>query len=135
MNVYIASVCNPNPGGKISYGALIKDREQIIYEISKTATLSSSLSTNNTAEYCALIASMKYLIANERHHKAIEFYSSSKLVVNQMAGNWKLKDGAYKGYALIAGDLRQWFESLAFEWVPKEDNKEAFKLAWKAQNA
>lgn len=48
------------------------------------------LATNNFAEYCALGLALRFLVDNEWRGE-LTIYSDSKLVVNQVTRNWKMK--------------------------------------------
>ena len=59
------------------------------YVISRAFSLTETYS-NNVAEYNALMIGMK--IANEIGVKNLEAYSESKLIVNQVRGEYEFKD-------------------------------------------
>lgn len=50
IKVFFDGSCFPNPGGIITYGAVIFKNEKIIYEISKKLNTSNDFSTNNSAD-------------------------------------------------------------------------------------
>jgi ribonuclease HI len=132
IKVFFDGSCIPNPGGVISYGAVIKQHEKIIYEISKKINIPSINSTNNVAEYCACIAALKYLIFKSLNTYEIYVFGDSKLVINQMAGIWEIGEGKYTKYADIAKDLLFQFSNIHFEWISRERNHHADSLARKA---
>lgn len=133
IKVYFDGSCTPNPGGVISYGAVIIRHEEIIYEISKKVNIPEKYSSNNTAEYCGCIAAMKYLVAKDYNHEEIYFFGDSALVINQLLGKWEIKEGRYTEYAEIARDIaNNHFSNLMFEWIPREQNTKADLLARKA---
>jgi ribonuclease HI len=132
IKVFFDGSCIPNPGGIISYGAVIKQHEKIIYEISKRFNIPSIDSTNNVAEYCACIASLKYLIHKSLNTHEIYAFGDSKLVINQMSGQWEIGEGKYAKYADMAKELLFQFPNIHFEWIPRELNHHADSLARKA---
>ncbi len=132
IKVYFDGACTPNPGGIISYGAVIIRHEEVIYEISQKGKIHPEKATNNVAEYCSLIAAMKYLIFKDLQFEEIYFFGDSLLVINQMKGLWEIKDGKYKGYAEISRDIARHFSDAHFEWIPRERNERADLLSRRA---
>ena len=85
--------------------------------------------TNNWAEYeavsLALIEAKKLGLSG----RDIEVRADSLLVVEQLSGNWKIKEPALKVQhakvrAMIAAD----FVRIRFTHVPREENEEADRL-------
>jgi probable phosphoglycerate mutase len=58
----------------------------------------------------------------------------SKLVIEQMSGRWQVKHPAMRPLAREAVQLRQAFASVTFEWIPRERNKHADRLANEAMD-
>ena len=50
------------------------------------------IATNNQAEYKAVIASLQWLAAQDRLPDKVTWKLDSMLVVEQIIGNWKVKD-------------------------------------------
>jgi probable phosphoglycerate mutase len=59
----------------------------------------------------------------------------SKLVVEQMKGTWQVKNPGLRPLAREAAQLRQSFSDVSFEWIPRERNKHADRLANEAMDA
>ena len=59
----------------------------------------------------------------------------SKLVVEQMSGRWQVKHEGLRPLAREAAALRDRFAEITFEWVPRERNKHADRLANEAMDA
>ncbi|MBP7700896.1 ribonuclease HI family protein [Candidatus Woesebacteria bacterium] len=55
--------------------------------------------TNNEAEYQAIINAIKWISTEQLKYEKIVFYLDSKLVVEQINKNWKIKDERMKKYA------------------------------------
>jgi probable phosphoglycerate mutase len=112
-----------NPG-RAAYGALVKDADtgRVLAE-DGTAIGTAS---NNVAEYRGLIAglTMARTVAPEAD---IEVRMDSKLVVEQMSGNWKIKHPDMKPLALEANRLAP--SGTTYTWVAREQNKHADRLA------
>ncbi len=112
---------NPGPA---AYGCLVKDAQtnEVLFKEGKTL----GITTNNVAEYSGLVAGL--VAAHEIDPKAqIEVRMDSKLVVEQMSGNWKIKHENMKG--LVEKARNAFAQSqVKYVWVPREDNLEADTL-------
>ena len=84
------------------------------------------VATNNVAEYRGLIAGLE-LAAEHAPEAEIEVRMDSKLVVEQMAGNWKIKHPSMKPLAIEANRLAP--IGTTFTWVPRAENAHADRLA------
>jgi probable phosphoglycerate mutase len=112
---------NPGPA---AYGALLKraDTGAVLAEVGE----SIGVATNNVAEYRGLIAGLQ-LAAEHAPGAAIEVRMDSKLVVEQMSGNWKVKHPAMRPLAAEANALAP--TGTTFTWVPRAQNTHADRLA------
>jgi ribonuclease H / adenosylcobalamin/alpha-ribazole phosphatase len=112
---------NPGPA---AYGAVLSDAEtgQVLAEDGSTI----GVATNNVAEYRGLIAGLE-LAAEFAPGADIEVRMDSKLVVEQMSGNWKIKHPDMKPLAMEAHRLAPF--GTTYTWVPREQNKHADRLA------
>ncbi|MDQ6686102.1 MAG: bifunctional RNase H/acid phosphatase [Actinomycetota bacterium] len=111
-----------NPG-RAAYGALLKDAATgaVLAEVGKTI----GVATNNVAEYRGLIAGLE--LAREHAPDAeIEVRMDSKLVVEQMSGNWKVKHPSMRPLAVEANRLAP--IGTTFTWIPRELNLHADRL-------
>lgn len=86
--------------------------------------------TNNRAEYLALIEGLR--AAAEWKPEHLEVFLDSKLVVEQVNGNWKIKHLDLQPLARQAQDLLRGFGSVTVAHVPREKNRGADALANKA---
>jgi probable phosphoglycerate mutase len=91
------------------------------------------VTTNNVAEYQGLIAGLK--AAAELGAGTVDVRMDSKLVVEQMSGRWKIKHPALQPLALEARQLARGFTRIRYEWIPRERNKHADRLANEAMDA
>jgi broad specificity phosphatase PhoE/ribonuclease HI len=112
---------NPGPA---AYGAVLRNAEtgEVIAEDGETLGVAS----NNVAEYSGLIAGLR-LAAEFAPEAEIEVRMDSKLVVEQMSGNWKIKHPDMRPLALEANRLAP--PGTTYTWVPREENKHADRLA------
>lgn len=131
MNVVVeadgGSRGNPGPAG---YGAVVRDAAtgQVLAERSQ----SLGRTTNNVAEYSGLIAGLR--AAAELGATSVAVRMDSKLVVEQMSGRWQVKHEGLRPLAREASALRSQFDSVTFEWIPRERNKHADRLANEAMD-
>lgn len=88
--------------------------------------------TNNIAEYSAVILALKKLKALVGHEKAknstVEIHADSELLVQQINGEYKVKDENLKNLFLEVWNLRLDFGKTIFKHVRREQNKGADRL-------
>ena len=108
---------NPGPAG---IGAVLLDSQS-----KKLAEVSEFIgkATNNQAEYLALLVALKE--AQKLCASSVMMLLDSKLVVEQIAGRWKIKDLelrklAEKIHAVLAG-----FQSWQIRHIPRAKNRAA----------
>jgi probable phosphoglycerate mutase len=119
---------NPGPAG---YGSVVRDAatgETLVETYEYLGVV-----TNNVAEYRGLLAGLRAardLDPSARVHVRMD----SKLVVEQMSGRWKIKHPDMKPLALEAGRV---FPPgrVTYEWIPREQNKHADRLANEAMDS
>lgn len=84
--------------------------------------------TNNWAEYEAVILALGKALEMLLINRDIEFRLDSKLVVEQLMGNWKIKEPELKKQAQKVRDLLTNFGDVTFTYIPREENTEADRL-------
>jgi probable phosphoglycerate mutase len=115
---------NPGPA---AYGAVVRDAQTM--QVLAAEGLAIGRATNNVAEYRGLIAGLE--MARELDSAAVlEVRMDSRLVIEQMAGRWKVKHADMKTLALEAARLRP--AIVTWTWVPRELNKAADTLVNRA---
>ncbi len=87
----------------------------------------TGISTNNEAEYNALIKALK--IAVSKGLKKVIVYSDSELICNQINGSYKVKSDTLKVLYKQAKNLIDKFNNFSINHIPRTKNKEADKLA------
>ncbi|MEU5052516.1 bifunctional RNase H/acid phosphatase [Streptomyces sp. NPDC021096] len=119
---------NPGPAG---YGAVVLD--PATGEALAEAAEYIGTATNNVAEYKGLIAGLEAAKALDPDAE-IQVRMDSKLVVEQMSGRWKIKHPDMKPLAARAQRI---FPAgrVAYQWIPREKNKHADRLANEAMDA
>jgi broad specificity phosphatase PhoE/ribonuclease HI len=118
---------NPGPAG---YGAVVLD--PVTGEMLAERSESIGVETNNVAEYRGLIAGLE--AALELGARRVAVRMDSKLVVEQMSGRWQVKHPSMRPLAREAAALRARFDEASFEWIPREKNKHADRLANEAMD-
>jgi ribonuclease HI len=83
--------------------------------------------TNNNAEYRGLIAALQWAV--EHDVKQLTVKGDSLLIVEQMRGNYKVKNEGLKPLYLQARMLVMQIGDVRFEHVPREQNKDADRLS------
>lgn len=120
---------NPGPA---AYGSLVLNAHsgEVIADRGETIGIAS----NNVAEYRGLIGGLE-LALEHTPGATLEVRMDSKLVVEQMAGRWKIKHPDMKPLAMQAQALARQFPSVAWTWIPREKNTRADALANAALDA
>ncbi|MFE7898463.1 bifunctional RNase H/acid phosphatase [Streptomyces sp. NPDC057424] len=119
---------NPGPAG---YGAVVSDAAT--GETLRETAEYIGVATNNVAEYRGLLAGLG--AAHELDPAAtVHVRMDSKLVIEQMSGRWKIKHPDMKPLAAQAARV---FPPgrVTYEWIPRERNKHADRLANEAMDA
>jgi ribonuclease HI len=124
--IYSDGASQGNPG-RAAIGAVIRDeRGKVVATISQTI----GRATNNQAEYRAIIAALEAAI--KLGAEAVEVKADSELVVEQLNGRYKVKKTSlrplYQDVVRLTGAL----QSFSISHIPREQNKEADRLANKA---
>jgi ribonuclease HI len=86
--------------------------------------------TNNQAEYLAVIEGLQAV--QDWQPDRLEVYLDSKLVVEQLKGTFRVKNGALAPLHRQASELLRRFAQISLTHVPREKNKGADALANKA---
>lgn len=115
---------NPGPAG---IGVVLKDETgKVVAEIFEYI----GETTNNQAEYLALLAGLKKAI--ELGAESVGIFADSELMVSQIKGVYKVKNEGLKPLFNEAKELLKKFKTCNICHIPREKNKEADKLANKA---
>ena len=79
--------------------------------------------SNNKSEYEDLIEGME--MARKLGAESINVYSDSQLIVNQVLGNYEVKEKPLKKYVAKAHELRSLLKQFTLEPVPRSRNRRA----------
>jgi ribonuclease HI len=86
------------------------------------------ITTNNVAEYTAILLGIRRAI--ELGATSLEVRADSKLAIEQLSGNYKIKHPELKKiYLEIQGMLTEWKGNIIFTHIPREKNIEADRLS------
>jgi len=116
---------NPGPAG---IGVLLEDetgRREAYY-----GYLGST--TNNVAEYAALLVLLHRSL--RRGAKQLTIHSDSELLVRQMLGEYRVKSPRLQRFHAAARRLMARIPNVSFLHVPREENREADRLANQAMD-
>jgi ribonuclease HI len=133
IEIWIDGLCQPvNPGGTACYGYIIKRNRKAVDKNCGVIGIGKNM-TNNVAEYTALICALREVKRQRLQNELVEnelvvIKSDSKLLVNQMNRKWKVKAPLIKPLYKQANDLAALL-NYRIEWVPREENQEADRLA------
>ncbi|MEU7579079.1 bifunctional RNase H/acid phosphatase [Streptomyces sp. NPDC041068] len=119
---------NPGPAG---YGSVVIDAAT--GETLMEAAEYIGVATNNVAEYKGLVAGLKAAYQLDPT-ASVHVRMDSKLVVEQMSGRWKIKHPDMKPLAAEAARVYP-SSQVTYEWIPREKNKHADRLANEAMDA
>jgi probable phosphoglycerate mutase len=121
---------NPGPAG---YGAVVMAASdgQVLAEAAEAI----GVATNNVAEYRGLIAGLTAVLGLAGDGARVAVRMDSKLVIEQMAGRWKIKNEGLRPLAMEAGALVRRLRVTEWTWIPRERNKHADRLANEAMDA
>ena len=112
---------NPGPAG---YGVRVERPDGTLVEEFRE---SIGVATNNVAEYRGLLAALEWARAHDC--RQVRVRSDSLLLVQQMLGNYKVKNPGLQPLHARARLLVHELGRVAFEHVPRESNTHADRLA------
>ena len=112
---------NPGPAGWGAY--IVDDAGAVVAELSGAL----GVATNNVAEYNGLIAALQWAADNDVTALAVK--GDSLLLVEQMRGNYKVKNEGLKPLHMKARMLVMQIGNVSFAHVPREKNKDADRLS------
>jgi len=125
IKIYIDGSSIGNPG-KSGIGYLIYQGSELL----KKRGVYLGIQSNNFAEYMALIFPLIDII--EQNQKKVKVFSDSKLVCEQIKGNFKVKNKNIYPLFVLAKNLISKLDSFEIIHIDREDNLEADELAKEA---
>lgn len=119
-----ASRGNPGPAG---IGAVLyRDTDRGLERVGEISR-AIGVSTNNVAEYQALIAGLELALRHRPDELVVRV--DSELLVRQLSGEYRVKAPHLKGYHRKVVELARKVGSVRFEHVPRSENAAADALA------
>lgn len=124
--IYTDGASRGNPG-HASYGFTISDGDgKLVYEEGRYI----GIETNNVAEYTAVLKAFHWIAENITENGLdIELYADSKLVAEQLAGKWKIKNLRLKHLYEEIKLLEMEIGAVLYTHVYREKNTIADSLA------
>lgn len=122
--IYTDGGARNNPGPAAA-GVVILEEGKMLAEVKQY--LGSQ--TNNWAEYEAVAIALEEAKRLGLSGRPIEVRMDSKLAVEQISGNWKVKEPSLKPQvAKVLAVLKADFPDYRFVHIPREENAEADRL-------
>ncbi len=125
--IHIDGASRGNPGNA-GIGIVIRDRATGEILLKKGEFMGTQ--TNNAAEYLALIRALEHALGMGA--SSVTIRSDSQLLVRQMQGKYRVRTPSIGVFHRWASELASYVDELAFEEIPRENNKEADRLASEA---
>lgn len=126
LTIFVDGASRGNPG-KAAIGVVVQDAAgATLKNLSKTI----GVTTNNVAEYLALIFAMQEALMLGAEEA--EIFTDSELVAKQYSGEYRIKEPSLQQLSLLVGHLRGGFKKISLSHVPREQNKLADSQANKA---
>jgi ribonuclease HI len=123
LTVYCDGAARGNPG-PAGIGVVVAGPDG---EVLARRGRAIGVATNNVAEYRAAVEGLR--LARSLGASDVVLRSDSRLLVEQLSGRWRVRDPTL---ARLHGEvmaLARGFDSVGFEHVPRELNREADRLA------
>ena len=113
LDVYTDGASRGNPG-LAAYGFIFVKNNEIIFEESRTI----GKTTNNTAEYYAILSALKK--AQEFTTESVIVYSDSELVIKQINNQYRITKPHLAQLRAELATLQKNFRDIRFRNVPRE---------------
>lgn len=131
VNIYCDGGARGNPG-IAAVGVVIKnENQQILFKFGEVI----GETTNNVAEYSAVIKALDFLKNKNIKPGKINFFLDSRLVVNQLNGIFKIKNpGLFNLFLKVRNLEREINYQINYALIPRAQNWEADSLVNQALN-
>ena len=123
VEIFCDGACRGNPGPASAGAVLFGKGGEVLAEISERL----GVTTNNVAEYAALVLALKK--ARELGASSVAVKADSQLVIRQLTGQYKVKHPEMKKFHAEAMGLLRGFPGWSAKHVPREENAHADRLA------
>jgi len=134
LSIFCDGGARGNPG-PAAIGFVIFQNGKIVHKFFKRI----GEATNNVAEYRAVIAALEWLGNNPEIINSklliINFYLDSQLIVNQLKGNFKIKNSNLQKLIVRAKNIERKIKGeVHYSYIPRRQNKIADALVNQALN-
>lgn len=126
--VHFDGSCDPNPGGRCSYGVVVWRDGRKVHEDRGIAAPPGPGATSNVAEYTGCIRALEWL-RYERGAEPMVLRGDSELILKQLTGRYKVKSPLLAPLYWRARALLAEIPGVRLEWIPRERNRDADRLA------
>ncbi len=125
INIYTDGGARGNPGPAAAAFVAIRDGK-VVFKNSRFL----GVSTNNIAEYQAVVLALSWLLENRKmYQEEIFFYLDSELVVRQLTGIYKIKNKKLKLLVQEVENITRKIKGkISYIQIRRERNKLADKL-------
>ena len=117
--IYTDGGSRGNPGPAATGVVILDEHGSLVTEFGEYL----GVQTNNVAEYQAMIQGLQE--AKKRGATSVACYADSRLVIEQLKGNWKVKHPNIAPLFFKAWNLLQSFSSVTLSAIPREKNTRA----------
>jgi ribonuclease HI len=117
LNIYTDGASRSNPGKSASGYIIFGENGELLLKKS----FYNGIKTNNEAEYLAIVAALAAIEHEYGYNVRINLFSDSKLAINQLKGDFKIKSHSLKELHKEASTLLKKFESHSLINVPREN--------------
>lgn len=138
--LHFDGLCEANPGGVMAWGWTLRTHDVLHSDGNYIPARPDA--TSNIAEYCAAGCGLKRLVQvltveGPWGCDGIEVRGDSRLVINQLSGEWKCKSSHLVQLRARCVSLIMQIKKLSghapkLVWIPREENEAADKLSREA---
>ncbi len=133
IEAFFDGCCEPvNPGGTAAFGAVVFQDGRRVWECSRIFVPQKGReaeTSNNVAEYSGFLSILEYLKEQGLVRESILIKGDSNLVIQQMRGNWRIRQGHYVPLARRALGMVREFPKLELKWISRDLNDIADELS------
>ena len=116
FHIYTDGAARGNPGESASGYVIFDERKRLVAK----RFFYNGTTTNNVAEYLAIVAALKK-VGEEFGSVEVLIVSDSELVVNQLKGNYKVKDGKLRPLYEQALEMARGLKNCSYKNEPSEN--------------
>lgn len=132
VEIHFDGACQPPRGGGVAtYGFTVDGGGFAFEDRGLAAPPYSERSTNNVAEYVAVIRALEWL-HGQGYRGEVRVLGDSQLVIRQVEGTYEVRAEHLRAYLERLRQLRALFARVFFEWIPREQNARADELSKRA---